>query len=154
VLSRIPDPSKVNFSVCALFDKLKTLVINNKENQGIAISFSCENQNLEISADEQMITQVMLNLIKNAVQALEGIKDSSITVQAMQSSTSNVQISVTDNGPGIPAESADEIFLPFFTTRRKGTGVGLSYSRQVMSMNGGSIEVNSNPGRTEFKLLF
>ena len=154
VLSRIPDPSKVNFSVKALLNKLEILVINSKENQGIAFSFSCENQELEIFADEQMINQVMLNLIKNASQALVDTEDPSITIHATEGLNSKALLGVSDNGPGIPAETADEIFLPFFTTRQKGTGVGLSYSRQVMSMNGGSIEVDSIPGRTEFRLIF
>jgi nitrogen-specific signal transduction histidine kinase len=109
---------------------------------------------LEIFADEQMITQVMLNLIKNAAQALEDTKDPSISVIAAEGMNSKTTLSVIDNGHGIPTDTVDEIFLPFFTTRKKGTGVGLSYSRQVMSMNGGSIEVDSVPGRTEFRLLF
>ncbi len=154
VLSRIPDPSQQNFSVKALLDRLETLAINNKESRGIAFSFSCENQDLEIFADEQMITQVMLNLIKNAAQALEDTKDPSISVIAAEGMNSKTTLSVIDNGHGIPTDTVDEIFLPFFTTRKKGTGVGLSYSRQVMSMNGGSIEVDSVPGRTEFRLLF
>jgi two-component system nitrogen regulation sensor histidine kinase GlnL len=60
---------------------------------------------------------------------------------------------VTDNGPGISPDIADEVFLPFFTTRKKGTGVGLSYSRHVMNMHGGRIEFESRPGRTEFSLF-
>lgn len=154
VLSRIPDPSRQNFSVKALLDKLETLVINHGENQGITFSFSCKNQKLEIFADEQMITQVMLNLIKNAAQALEDTEDPSITVIATEGLDSKATLSVTDNGPGIPAETADDIFLPFFTTRKMGTGVGLSYSRQVMNMHGGVIEMDSHPGRTVFRLLF
>ena len=144
----------MNFSVCALLDKLETLVSNHGENQGIGFSFSCEDQNLQIHADEQMVTQVMLNLIKNAAQALEDRETPTIIVTATRHLNSKAILSVRDNGPGIPADLFDEIFLPFFTTRQKGTGVGLSYSRQVMSMNGGSIEVDSIPGRTEFRLLF
>ncbi len=154
VLSRIPDPSKRDFSVCAFFDKLETLAINNKENERIAFTFSCEDPGLTVYADEQMITQVMLNLIKNAAQALDGIADPVISVQAIPCADSKASLSVTDNGHGIPADIADEIFLPFFTTRLKGTGVGLSYSRQVMNMNGGTMDLDSVPGRTEFRLLF
>ncbi len=135
-LARIPDPSREDFSVCAVFDKLETLAINNKENEGIEFSFSCEDPGLTVYADEQMITQVMLNLIRNAAQALDGVEDPIISVQAKTDENSKVSLSVTDNGHGIPADIADEIFLPFFTTRLKGTGVGLSYSRQVMNMNG------------------
>jgi len=89
--------------------------------------FECDNPDLKVHADEQMITQVLLNLVKNTSQAVEGL-----------------------NTP----EISDEVFMPFFTTRKKGTGVGLSYSRQVMAMNGGRIEFDSQPGRTQFRLLF
>ena len=151
VLSRIPDPVKKAFSICSMLEKLETLIIHNYENSGISFSFTCNDPGLELKADEQMITQVMLNLIKNASQALEGADQSKIEIHAASGGES-IQLSVTDNGPGIPPEIADEIFLPFFTTRQKGTGVGLSYSRQVMKLNGGSIEFESEPGRTSFRL--
>ena len=154
MLSRIPDPSWEDFLVCGFFDKLETLAINNKENEGIAFTFFCQDPGLTLHADEQMITQVMLNLIKNAAQALDGIVDPIISVQAKTDENSKVLLSVTDNGHGIPADIVDEIFLPFFTTRKKGTGVGLSYSRQVMNMNGGTIELDSVQGTTVFRLLF
>jgi len=154
VLSRIPDPVIKKFSLCTLFDKLETLVNHNPENTAIHITFRCEDASLKLQADEQMITQVMLNLIKNAAQALEEIEKPAISVEALQMDEDQILLKVTDNGPGIPQDMADEIFLPFFTTRKKGTGVGLSYSRHVMNMNGGKIEFDSQPGKTEFRLLF
>lgn len=154
MLSRIPDPQKREFSVCCMFERLETLVIHNPENAGISITFTCENPDLVLHADEQMITQAMLNLIKNSTQALDGIDHPEILIQANPDPGKGVKLSVTDNGPGITSEIADEIFMPFFTTREKGTGVGLSYSRQVMNMNNGKIEFDSIPGQTEFRLLF
>jgi nitrogen fixation/metabolism regulation signal transduction histidine kinase len=154
VLSRIPDPQIKVFPLCGLFDKLETLVMHNPENAGMDINFHCVDTSLKLRADEQMITQVMLNLIKNAAQALEGVKNPSLIVEALQSNDDRIIISVADNGPGISPDIADEIFLPFFTTRKKGTGVGLSYSRHVMNLNKGKIEFDSQPGRTEFRLLF
>lgn len=154
VLSRIPDPVMSNFLVCSMFEKLETLSVHNEENAGIDINFMCSDPKLQLQADEQMITQVMLNLIKNAAQALESAKEPAIYVQANLDRKGGVVLKVTDNGPGIPIHIVDEIFLPFFTTRKKGTGVGLSYSRQVMSMNNGTIDLDSAPGRTEFRLLF
>jgi len=154
VLSRIPDPVISEFSMCALFDKLETLVIHHPENSAINISFRCEDVSMKLLADEQMITQVMLNLIKNSTQALHKIKNPAISVEARQLDEDRILLSVTDNGPGIPQDMADEIFLPFFTTRKKGTGVGLSYSRHVMNLNGGKIEFDSQAGKTEFRLVF
>jgi C4-dicarboxylate-specific signal transduction histidine kinase len=136
-----------------MLDKLETLVIHSKENGGIKFSFQCSDPAMTLLADEQMLTQVMLNLVKNAVQALEATVDPLIEISASRSET-EIRLTVSDNGPGIPQEIADEIFLPFFTTREKGTGVGLSYSRQVMMLNGGTISFNSNVGNTSFVLSF
>lgn len=137
-----------------MFEKLETLIFHNEENAGISITFRCDDPELVVHADEQMITNVMLNLIKNAVQALESVKDPVVSLQANRGVRSNVILSITDNGPGISPEISDEIFMPFFTTREKGTGVGLSYSRQVMTMNKAKIEFDSIPGRTQFRLIF
>ncbi len=153
VLSRIPDPVKQEFAVCELFEKLKTLLEHYQKNTGLRILFECHSPGLKIHADEQMITQVMLNLVKNAVQALEGADSAEIELSAL-TEKNRIVLKVTDNGEGIPPEISDEIFMPFFTTRQKGTGVGLSYSRQVMAMNGGRIEFDSTPGRTQFRLVF
>lgn len=154
VLSRIPDPVMKEFSLCSLFDKLETLVMHNPENAGIHIRFLCADSSLKLFADEQMVTQVLLNLIKNAAQALEGVQHPSISTEAQRLDEGQILLKVSDNGPGIPSDMAGEIFLPFFTTRKKGTGVGLSYSRHVMNMHGGSIEFDSQAGNTEFRLLF
>jgi nitrogen fixation/metabolism regulation signal transduction histidine kinase len=154
VLSRIPDPQVGEFPLCTMLDKLETLVMHNPEIAGITMSFSCMDPSLKLQADEQMITQVLLNLIKNAAQALEGVDRPALSVEALPMDADQLMIRVIDNGPGIPPDIADEIFLPFFTTRQKGTGVGLSYSRHVMNMHGGSINFDSRPGKTEFRLLF
>ena len=153
VLSRIPDPLKKEFAVCGIFEKLETLVSHYQEDDRLRILFECDNPDLKIHADEQMITQVLLNLVKNASQALEGVSTPEISVSSVLNEN-RIVLKVTDNGEGIPPEISDEIFMPFFTTRKKGTGVGLSYSRQVMAMNSGRIEFDSQPGRTQFRLLF
>jgi nitrogen fixation/metabolism regulation signal transduction histidine kinase len=154
VLSRIPDPHKRLIPVCLMLEKLQTLTAYQESNEGIKITVICEDPDLKIFADEQMITQVLLNLVRNASQALENTSDPAIAIQAENKDTNEISLSVVDNGPGIPPDIADEIFMPFFTTRQKGTGVGLSYSRQVLAMNGGRIEFDSIPGRTEFRVLF
>ena len=153
VLSRIPDPVKNDFEVCDLFEKLETLVAHFKEHNNTSISFECTHADLVIHADEQMIIQVMLNLVKNAVQAVETVDKPIIDISAEQQNE-QIILKVTDNGAGIPPEISDEIFMPFFTTRENGTGVGLSYSRQVLAMNSGRIEFDSRPGRTQFRMVF
>jgi len=153
VLSRIPEPVKKEFAVCTLFEKLETLVSHYNEDGRIRLSIECNHPDLKIHADEQMITQVMLNLIKNAVQAVEKLEKAEINVSALQNEN-RILLKVCDNGEGVPPEISDEIFMPFFSTRQKGTGVGLSYSRQVTVMNGSRIEFDSQPGNTEFRLIF
>jgi two-component system nitrogen regulation sensor histidine kinase NtrY len=153
VLSRIPDPVKKEFLVCSMLEKLETLVAHMQKNQKIRFSFTCSDPSLKLHADEQMTTQVLLNLIQNASQALKGISEPNIKIKAVTEGK-KVLISVIDNGEGIPPEIAEEIFLPFFTTRQKGTGVGLSYSRQIMKLNGGNIDFESRKGRTSFRLSF
>ncbi|MDF1576719.1 MAG: ATP-binding protein [Bacteroidales bacterium] len=153
VLSRIPDPILKEFVVSDLFEKLESLTEHYKGHSGLRISFECPPSELKIHADEQMITQVMLNLVKNAVQAVEG-RDQAEIVLSAESEKNRIVLKVTDNGEGIPPEISDQIFMPFFTNRKRGTGVGLSYSRQVMAMNAGRIEFDSQPGRTRFRLVF
>ena len=100
-----------------------------------------------------MIIQVLINLVKNAIQAVEGVDQPSVRVLAKMNS-GRVVMEVIDNGPGIPEDIREEIFVPFFTTRDQGSGVGLSYSRQVMNLNRGRIEFESSPGNTCFRLIF
>jgi len=153
VLSRIPDPVKKEFAICKLFEKLETLVSHYMEKGSLTLSFECKHPGLKIYADEQMINQVLLNLVKNSVQAVERVEKAEIIVSAA-ANENRIVLKVTDNGEGISPEISDEIFMPFFTTRIKGTGVGLSYSRQVMAMNGGRIEFDSQTGKTQFRLVF
>ena len=154
VLSRIPEPSKSDFYIKKMFERIETLITYDKELNKIPISFICHDPDLLLHADEQMITNVLINLIRNAAQALEKHENPVIQIQALKNQEGYLLIKVIDNGPGIPDDIADQIFLPFFTTRTKGSGVGLSYSRQVMNMNDGRIEFNSKPGRTGFHLVW
>ena len=95
-------------------------------------------ENVVISMDESLVGQVILNLIKNAAEALEGTDQPKIEVNYKLTETSH-QITISDNGPGIPEELRNEIFVPFFTTKKKGSGIGLSLSRQIMKAHGGDI---------------
>jgi len=153
VLSRIPDPVLQVFSVCEMLEKLKTLMNHDPENKGIGMDFECRDAELSLYADEQMVTNVLVNLIKNGVHALDSAEKPWIMVSA-EGSKEHIIFRVRDNGTGIPPSMADEIFMPFFTTRSGGSGVGLSYSRQVMNMHGGVIGFDSEPGKTEFRLVF
>jgi C4-dicarboxylate-specific signal transduction histidine kinase len=114
-----------------------------------------EIQDLELFIDEKQITQVLINLCKNALQSLSNRKNSYIKLMAGTNSEGQKYIEVKDNGPGIPPELMNEIFVPFFTTKKSGTGVGLSLSKQILRMHGGGLKVKSIPDMsTSFTLLF
>ena len=114
-----------------------------------------EPDELLLFADVDLIGQVVLNLLKNAVHALQGRTDGAIRIAAAGSESVEITLSVTDNGCGIPPEVAANIFMPFFTTKENGSGIGLSVSRQIMRLHNGSISLKcSRPGETTFKLLF
>ena len=99
-----------------------------------------------VCADEILLSQVLINLLKNAMQALEGQKDRKICMD-VDAEKNQLLIRVTDNGPGIPSELAEDVFVPFFTTKATGSGIGLSLSRQIIRMHGGELSVVSHPYR-------
>lgn len=109
---------------------------------------------MSIEADEGQLSQVFINLVKNAMQAVENVTEPEIVISASRSSAGHSEIKITDNGPGIPPEIMDQVFIPFFTTKENGSGIGLSLTRQIMRNHGGTIEVASSPGNTRFTLKF
>ncbi|UII20389.1 sensor histidine kinase [Fulvivirga ligni] len=121
------------------------------------VHYSCEvnDESLELNIDEELIEQVLINLIKNAIEALEETEKPTVAVSAYTDSNSNIIISVRDNGPGIIREALDQIFIPFYSTKKRGSGIGLSLSRQIMQLHNGSLSVDSEPNEfTEFTLTF
>ena len=120
----------------------------------IDFRISCESEFLTIQADEEMIEQVLINLIKNSVEALTEFESGVIEVIGRYSGNS-VAIQVIDNGAGIIKEAMSRVFVPFFTTKKTGSGIGLSLSRQIMQMHNGSLSVESEPGvQTVFTMKF
>ncbi len=104
-------------------------------------------ENLTIDADEGQISQVLLNLIKNATQAVNNVKNPAIKIVANLGKNNRPQICVADNGSGISEELLEQIFVPFFTTKENGSGIGLSISRQIMRNHSGNIRVISEAGK-------
>ena len=106
----------------------------------ISLSFSLKDPGLELFADQNLISQVLINLLKNAIEANENNPDGKIRIVAGSDKNHHPEICVIDNGPGIAEENLDKIFVPFFTTRKNGSGIGLSISRQIMRIHGGNSE--------------
>ena len=122
----------------------------------IAFTQLIEPSDLMLYADPNLIRQVLINLIKNAVQAI-GPESGRIHIRAYSSADEHVFIYVSNNGPSIPETEAEEIFVPFFTTKKDGSGIGLSLSRQIMKLSGGTItllKAGTNGWNTTFVLEF
>lgn len=154
MLTKVPVPQFSQVSVQSLFDRLSILVSPLKADYGVAIQFHAPVPDFEVQIDEQMMVQVVINLVKNSAEALQGCENPKIEIHAYKLSVDKVEILVSDNGPGVPDEILEEIFVPFFTTKATGTGIGLSHSRQIMRAHGGSIGCNSEPGKTVFRLTW
>ena len=148
---------KPKISVVRLKDVIeKVAQLMKPELKKTKITFHCEcsSEYLTVQADIEMIEQVLINLLKNAIEALSDLENPRLQLIGHYDE-STVKIQVIDNGPGIIKEAVEHIFVPFYTTKRTGSGIGLSLSRQIMQMHNGSITVESEPHvRTVFTLRF
>jgi signal transduction histidine kinase len=154
-LTRIPRPNFQIFKVHELFDRVERLLMPQLEEKSIPLQVEVVPPNLTLTADPDLMEQVLLNLLLNAVQALDSAGTPRIWLSALLDSGGRVNIIVRDNGPGILDEVLEKIFIPFFTTKRTGSGIGLSLSRQIMRLHGGIISARSRPNEgATFTLRF
>lgn len=154
-LTRIPRPDFKIFEVASLFERVIQLMKAQLTQEQIKIVARVTPPRLELTADPELVEQVLLNLVINARDAIKAKTDGQISLQARLDEKGRVNIQVSDNGAGISEDILDKIFIPFFTTKEHGSGVGLSISKQIMRLHRGSIAVQSNQGReTTFILKF
>ncbi|MGQ1891722.1 sensor histidine kinase [Thermophagus sp. OGC60D27] len=152
-LTRLPKPNLKPVKICQLTEN--TIYLHQSAWPAIQISLKCNNPQITILADEKMIARVLVNLIKNAAEAIDDQKEGKISVDISQNTAQKTEVQIKDNGPGITPDLLEDIFVPFFTTREKGSGIGLSLARQIMRMHGGQINVRSIPTKgTVFSLVF
>ena len=143
-LTRIPVPKLHNVQVLDVFDRVRVLLKHDLQAAQVALKIEIKPEGLSINADQELIEQVLINLVKNAVQALEDReKEREICLSAYIESKKRVVLKVEDNGWGIEEEALKKIFIPFFTTKQHGSGIGLSISRQIMRQHKGTISVKS-----------
>lgn len=152
-LTQIHKPNYERVEVKLMFEHIQSLfekeLNENKVNLTLKVSSDCS-----LITDRELLSQILINLIKNSIYALENSTVKNINLEC-ESKHENICIKVNDNGKGIPEEIIDKIFIPFYTTRENGSGIGLSFARQVMVMLNGNIEVKSVPNKkTEFILNF
>ena len=142
-LTRLPKPFFETKTISTLFAETRLLFAQVMADEHISFKISC-NPNLEYLYDKSMISQVLVNLIKNSVEALEGRQQKTISLSAFVDD-GLLHISVKDNGAGIAPEHLENVFVPFFTTKEQGSGIGLALSRQILQLHNGRIVVKSIP---------
>jgi nitrogen fixation/metabolism regulation signal transduction histidine kinase len=152
-LTRIPPPDKKPVSLEQLFESTITLVNTDPASKTITISREVSPPDIEIFADKKQISQVLINLVKNSMEALKTNSEGKIMLKGEVIENGRVRVTVTDSGPGIPRDLMDKIFIPFFTTKESGSGIGLSLSRQIMLLHGGSLKMISEPGKQTVAVL-
>jgi two-component system nitrogen regulation sensor histidine kinase NtrY len=154
-LLNVPEPNRTIVSGKKLLGKIEVLMSTRPENEQTNFYVECNPDELEFFIDEKQITQVLINLGKNALQSVRETKKGQVHIIAGIENDGVKYIEVKDNGPGIPSDLIDEIFVPFFTTKNEGTGIGLSLSKQVMQLHGGNLKVRSIQNQeTVFRLTF
>ncbi|NNF59591.1 MAG: ATP-binding protein [Rhodothermaceae bacterium] len=153
-LTRIPKPEFTLFPVRELFDDVATLLQTSFGAGAVTLETEVDPKGLELAADRELVEQVLINLLLNALQALEGRRGNHVALRARAGVGGTPIIEVEDDGPGVPDDALDRIFVPFYTTKPTGSGIGLSLSRQVMRLHGGRLRVRSKPGQTIFTLHF
>ncbi|WP_111307309.1 sensor histidine kinase [Confluentibacter sediminis] len=154
-LTKIPSPKKDLIIVSSLFEKIRILVSQEIGFEKTKFEINIEPKNLEVFADEKQIIQVLVNLVKNSLQSLNENPNGIIKLSGTKTNLSKTRLQITDNGSGIPPNLLDKIFIPFFTTKEKGTGIGLSLSKHIMRLHGGTIAVKSEVNKgTWFTLEF
>ena len=159
-LSHLPPPSIESFPLTAFLHNLRTLIDADLKSSNIAMRLALHTDDIYVQGDEGQLSQVFLNILKNSIQALSDTRDGKIEIRMATETDSydiqgghRIQIYITDNGPGIAGDLQDKIFIPFFTTKKDGTGIGLSLCRQIIHNHNGNMTLyESHPGKTVFRI--
>ncbi len=153
--STLASPQRTTLYVQELFQATRQLLAGQLAAQGIEVTLSVRPARLTLHADGHLLEQMLINLVLNAAQAVTQTPNPRISLLAWSDEQERVVIEVKDNGSGIPTDVLDSIFIPFFTTRPDGSGIGLSLAKQIMQLHQGSIQVHSVEGvGSAFQLWF
>ncbi len=150
-LTHLPDPEFTSINIKSLCEDMLIFLRNEKGGDKLNVYVP----DMEIYADRMQMQLILGNILRNALQAIEGLEDGVVELRA-SISDGKPFISITDNGPGISKELIDSIFLPFYSTKKSGSGIGLCLSRQIMKLHGGDLCVSSYPEQriTRFTISF
>lgn len=154
-LTHIPRPEYEIISVNDLFNGICSLLKPSFEELKVSCGVLLEPATMKITADPRLTEQVIINIVKNAVEAVRGQEKPEIGLSGAVDESGRPVLQIWDNGPGINPDVLEQIFIPFFTTKSEGSGIGLAFSRQVMRLHGGTLSVKSEPNvKTIFTLRF
>lgn len=154
-LNKITTLNLAKIYVRDLFETLFRLMQPSLQQKNIDIDVILKDPELVIEADVNLMEQVMINLLVNAMEAVKDQGQPHIVLSAYKAANQKVTIKIADNGSGIPADVLDKIFIPFFSTKKSGSGIGLSLCKQIMMLHKGNVQVQSTEGEgTAFLLIF
>jgi len=154
-LTRLAPAEKKRIAVTELFDAVSRLSAAEWPDGEVVFSITVTPPGLDVYADRDLVEPVLLNLLRNAVQATANVSQPNIQIGGRMNRRGNVVLEVSDNGPGVPIDMASKIFVPFFTTKKEGSGVGLALARQIMIAHSGFVTLGkSESGGARFSLIF
>lgn len=145
-LTKVPNPVFKPIDIAKWLSDIDVLMKNTFAEENIDFKIYYRDSHKEIIGDEKLLTQVVINLLNNSIHALRKTETKKITISVLEDNAGKSKICVADNGQGIAPEEIEKIFIPFYTTKENGSGIGLSLSRQIMRLHKGSISAISNPG--------
>ena len=146
-LMKIPEPRITAVGLQDFLSDICSLCGNFESAAAYQIFCEVNPPSLTLGIDRKLMEQVLINLVRNAVEAIPAGKEGRIELSASIGPDEFIHLQVRDNGEGIPHEILEQVFIPFFTTKEKGSGIGLSLSRRIVNLHGGSIHINSEPGK-------
>lgn len=129
-----------------LFARIQRLLAGDLADRDIRMTTQVEPETLELAMDAELLDQALINLVRNALEALRETPSGHIALSAHREPDGRIALTVADNGPGIPPDQREKIFVPFFTTKRQGSGIGLTLVRQIAAAHGASVDVMETPG--------
>ena len=154
-LTHIPKPKLKRVLAREMIDQIVVLHKKEIDDHNVEIAVEVDPEDMTINADKELIEQVLINLLKNAIQSFDEQEKKKVDLQGFFNDKGRPVIAVRDNGSGIDEEAMHKIFIPFFTTKKSGSGIGLSLSRQIMRQHQGILAVKSKVDEgTEFELRF
>ena len=150
-LLKIPQPSPSDVAIADAINGVTTLLAQSLNEIEVHVDISP--QSLQVRADVQLLDQLLLNIVKNAIEAMQEVASPRLRISA-KLEYGRIVIRIADNGPGVPEGIQDQLFIPFFTTKREGSGIGLSLCRQIMTAHGGEIALGRKNAETAVSLVF